>query len=173
MLDSGFLDISSATRDSAFGFVFTGTLVVPENGEYVFALDSDDGSRLRINGKVVVEYDGIHGLGAPQSGAIALSQGTARLELEYFQRQGGLGLNLEWTGPGVERRSLVREKDEETRLAGRRGKKGRVKDVRALAQNDGRRLLGEAWFARYQAALKRLDELNYKVIPAEYRAVGH
>ena len=60
-LTQGYFDISLATREFSFGFVFVGTLKVPEDGEYVFSLDSDDGSRLTINGQQVVLYDGIHG----------------------------------------------------------------------------------------------------------------
>ncbi len=62
-LPSGLFDIGVRTRDTAFGFVFTGTLIVPEDGKYTFYLDSDDGSRLSVDGKPVIEYDGIHGDG--------------------------------------------------------------------------------------------------------------
>lgn len=51
-IPSGLFDISLSTRNSAFGFVFQGTLIVPQAGKYTFYLDSDDGSRLRVNGEI-------------------------------------------------------------------------------------------------------------------------
>ena len=59
------IDIRPATRPDYFGFVFTGTLIVPEDGEYTFILDSDDGSRLSLDGKMIIDHDGIHGEGRP------------------------------------------------------------------------------------------------------------
>ena len=51
-LPRGRFDLAPRSRDDAFGFVFQGTLIVPEAGRYTFHLDSDDGSRLSIDGKV-------------------------------------------------------------------------------------------------------------------------
>lgn len=42
-LDPPYFDIRPATREDFFGFVFEGELVVPEDGQYTFWLDSDDG----------------------------------------------------------------------------------------------------------------------------------
>ena len=36
-------DISRRTRDEAFGFVYEGFLIVPQDGQFTFYLDSDDG----------------------------------------------------------------------------------------------------------------------------------
>ncbi len=175
-LDGGYIDLSPATRDTAFGFVFTGSLLVPEDGEYVFLLDSDDGSRLRLNGKVVAEYDGIHGLGTPQRGVVLLSKGIARLELEYFQKQHGLGLSLEWSGPGFDHRPLTATKNAGERLAVGKGDQLRSEDgrfLRKLIESDGRRLLGAPWLERYQAAHKKLQDVNHKSIPADYALSAH
>src|SRR4029077_7382673 len=57
-LEKGFFDISPATREFSFGFVFVGTLKVPADGDYTFIVDSDDGSRLSVDGREVVLYDG-------------------------------------------------------------------------------------------------------------------
>ncbi|MEQ1852603.1 MAG: plastocyanin/azurin family copper-binding protein, partial [Chthoniobacteraceae bacterium] len=43
-----------------FGLVFTGKLDAPKDGQYFFQLASDDGGRISIDGKPVVENDGIH-----------------------------------------------------------------------------------------------------------------
>src|SRR5205085_4238608 len=91
-LPGNLFDLSPRTRNEAFGFVFEGTLIVPTAGLYTFWLDSDDGSRLTVAGKTIVEYDGIHGLGNEKSGTVTLSQGRLPIKLEYFQDVFGLGL---------------------------------------------------------------------------------
>ncbi|MEY3457706.1 MAG: hypothetical protein RL215_863 [Planctomycetota bacterium] len=108
-LDPPVISIAPATRGDDFGFVFSGTLIVPADGEYEFTLDSDDGSRLLLDGRKVLEYDGIHGLGDAKREKVTLKQGRVPLRLEYFQGQFGKGLQLFWSGPGFKRRSLTAE----------------------------------------------------------------
>lgn len=107
-LEPPLLDIGLATRPDDFGFVFVGKLIVPEDGEYTFRLDSDDGSRLTIDGNVVIEYDGIHGTGQPKRGKISLSAGRHDFRVDYFQGSFGKGLLLDWSGPSFKRRTLTR-----------------------------------------------------------------
>jgi hypothetical protein len=45
----------------AFGAQMTGTLLVRSSGSYPFALTSDDGSRLFVDGKLVLDNGGDHG----------------------------------------------------------------------------------------------------------------
>ena len=131
-------DISPRTRDTAFGFVFEGTLVVPQDGTYTFYLDSDDGSRLDVAGQSIVEYDGIHGQGNERNGNAVLSAGRVPIRLDYFQRQHGLGLSVAWSGPGVERRALSAA----MRRAPAKGDDLSRRDLMELVQSDGERLLG-------------------------------
>jgi hypothetical protein len=106
-LNPPLIDIKPATRPDNFGFVFTGSLIVPEDGEYTFILDSDDGSRLSIDGKMVIDHDGIHGEGRAKRTVLRLSQGRVPLRLDYFQGLFGKGLQLSWSGPSFKRRSLT------------------------------------------------------------------
>jgi hypothetical protein len=106
-LDPPLIDIRPATRPDNFGFVFTGTLIVPQDGEYTFVLDSDDGSRLTLDGKTVIDHDGIHGEGRPKRTVVRLAKGRIPLRLDYFQGVFGKGLNLHWSGPGFQRRPLT------------------------------------------------------------------
>lgn len=105
-LDPPLVDIRPATRPDNFGFVFVGTLIVPEDGEYTFILDSDDGSRLSIDGKVVIDHDGIHGEGRAKRTVLKLAKGRVPFRLDYFQGLFGKGLTLHWSGPGFQRRAL-------------------------------------------------------------------
>ncbi len=71
------------------GLVISGYLQVPADGIYTFALMSDDGSWLKIDGNMVVDND------RPQSpheeiAQQALKAGLHHLELRYFDHNGGL-----------------------------------------------------------------------------------
>ncbi len=68
-------------------------------------LASDDGSRLWIDDRLVVDHDGVHGP-TEKRGSIALAAGAHRLRLRYFEARYGQALRVEWTGPGVERGAL-------------------------------------------------------------------
>jgi hypothetical protein len=108
-LDPPLITIQPATRPDNFGFVFTGTLLVPADAEYEFVLDSDDGSALSIDGTELIRYDGIHGLGGARRAKLTLTQGRHALRVDYFQGQFGKGLQLYWSGPGFARRNLTAE----------------------------------------------------------------
>ena len=71
------------------GLIITGYLNVPEDGIYTFALMSDDGSWLKIDGNMVVDND------RPQSPheevcQQALKAGLHKLEVRYFDSNGGM-----------------------------------------------------------------------------------
>ncbi|MEY5009156.1 MAG: hypothetical protein RLZZ253_295, partial [Verrucomicrobiota bacterium] len=58
-----------------YGAVFEGKLAVGKEGEYEFQISSDDGSRLSVDGKKVVEYDRIHPSSEIKSGKLKLKPG--------------------------------------------------------------------------------------------------
>ena len=67
-----------------FAIRFRGELAIDTPGLYHFGLVSDDGSKLYIDGKLVVDNDGIH---APKGehGSMTLLTGTYPVEIQYFQ----------------------------------------------------------------------------------------
>ncbi len=83
------------TLDHDFGIILEGYLNIPADANYTFRLLSDDGSRLNINGQVVIDNDGLHGA-SPKDGAIALAKGYHKLKVEYFEHGGGKMFSLEW-----------------------------------------------------------------------------
>jgi hypothetical protein len=94
------IDVSFAKTDRLFGLVFDGYLDVPVAGIYQIYLSSDDGGRIILDHKQLIDYDGIHGAGE-MSAPAALAKGLHPIRLIYFQRQGGLGLKVSWEGPGI------------------------------------------------------------------------
>lgn len=166
-LDKGLLDISPATREFAFGFVFKGVLKVPADGEYVFVLDSDDGSRLSVNGQQVVTYDGIHGLGQPKVGKITLKQGRVPVRVDYFQGEAGAkGLVVKWSGPGVDQRLLSTATPDGKPTGG--AAPIRKKDFAALIGSQGPTLLGQQKYDQYVTLTRQLDELKKKKVEADF-----
>jgi len=101
----GFVDTFS---EEAFGLRFSGFVEVPETGVYTFHLTSDDGSRLRIAGRTVIDHDGPHAA-SEKSGRVALAAGRHAVELLYFEAGGGEALSLEVTPPGGVRGRVPRE----------------------------------------------------------------
>ena len=92
-------DIGVRLRDDQFGFRFTGTINAPGAGVYTFATNSDDGSRLWIDGTLVVDNDGLH---APvqQSGTISLAGGDHSIVVTFFEQGGGQVLDVTYAPPG-------------------------------------------------------------------------
>ncbi|MGC4043757.1 MAG: DUF1549 domain-containing protein [Armatimonas sp.] len=102
------LDLNPRRTDTGFGLVLQATLTVPAAGEYTFFLDSDDGSRLLVDGKVVAERRESGGEGNERSGKITLPAGTVPIRLDYFEGSGTspMGFRVAWAGPNLGRRPL-------------------------------------------------------------------
>jgi beta-glucosidase len=83
-----------------FSTKWTGTLTPPTTGTYTFGLTSDDGSRLLVNGKQVIDNwrdQATH----TETGQVALTAGTpVQIEVDYYQGGGGDDVNLGWEQPG-------------------------------------------------------------------------
>lgn len=82
-----------------YGVVYTGKLNAPKAGEYTFALASDDGARVLIDGKKILENDGIHPSSTLKEGKVKLTEGDHDVRVEYFQAAGQAELYVGWRGP--------------------------------------------------------------------------
>lgn len=80
------------------GVWLSGYLEVPESGDWQFRLSSDDGSKLRLAGGVVVNHDGQHGPSS-RTGTLALEAGFVPIDVRQFEWRGRSELILEWRGP--------------------------------------------------------------------------
>ena len=77
-----------------------GNVNVTTAGTHQFRLTSDDGSRLRIGEATLIDNDGAHGPVAKE-GSLNLSTGYHPLQIDFFERDGGQQLTLEWKPPGA------------------------------------------------------------------------
>lgn len=86
-----------------FAIDYHGTFWIEQPGKYRFLLASDDGSKLYIDDKVVINNDGIHAI-QTETGAVNLKTGSHRIRVSYFQGpRAGVALVLGVAGPGEER----------------------------------------------------------------------
>ncbi len=76
-----------------------GRLRVPETGTYTFGLSSDDGSRLWVDDRLVVDNWGIHGAGWKDA-SVELDKGWHTLRIEYIDHGGSFWFEARWTPPG-------------------------------------------------------------------------
>jgi len=87
-------------RDERFALVFEGYLAVPKTGLYWLKLGSDDGSKLFVDGKLLIDNDNNHPL-QHVSNLARLKAGLHRIRLEYFDYTGDAELELRLTGDGI------------------------------------------------------------------------
>ena len=95
-LKEGELDNFSLNPKSAkefYGFSFKGFIKVPANDMYGFYTNSDDGSTLWIDGKKVVDNDGLHAANEVES-VVALAKGFHEIRVDYFNKTGSDGLTV-------------------------------------------------------------------------------
>ncbi len=83
----------SATDEEFVALVIDGYLYISATNMIEFALESDDGSRLLIDDRVVIENGGLHGT-QEKRGSAPLSRGWHNIKVEWFNKTGGAHLNL-------------------------------------------------------------------------------
>ncbi len=105
---SGTIDnfvLPNTVRDADFALKFDGYIKIPKKGLYTFYTTSDDGTVLLIDGRVVVNNGGTHGM-SESSGKILLNSGYHKIELQFFQGGGGMGLNASIEGPQMKKQII-------------------------------------------------------------------
>ena len=96
---------------------WSGRIKIPRDGKYTFFTESDDGSRLWIDGKVVVDNGGLHAM-EEKSGEVDLKAGEHDLKVELFENDGDVGCKLSWEAPNAAKEilpegALIHKKDKD------------------------------------------------------------
>ncbi|GEM_PF-2621094 len=102
------IEIAGNKKQENFGLLFEGFINVPADGIYTFYTNSDDGSRLLIGNKIIVDNDGGHAM-QERSGTVGLLAGKHQIRIEFCQGVGGKGLEVSWSGPGVNKQIIPAE----------------------------------------------------------------
>ena len=97
--------IDSRKRETFFAFAFDGYIKIPKDGLYTFILQSNDGSRLLLDDRLLVNNDGLHPI-IERVKRTALQAGFHKISVLYFQEGGTNFLKLLWKGPGFERQEI-------------------------------------------------------------------
>lgn len=96
-------------RSAGYALVFTGLLRVPRPGFYVLRAQIDGAYRIRIDGKVALEWDGQHGT-TERAVVRTLSAGDHALEVEHvYDQLPARNFRIDWEGPGIPRQSIPLE----------------------------------------------------------------
>jgi azurin len=98
VIEDNLIQIKLDDYKNEFGVVYTGRLDVPRTGSYRFYIAGDDGLRLKIDGKMAVEHDGIHPAGDIKEASLKLDAGPHEFRLEYFQKAGESAVFAAWKG---------------------------------------------------------------------------
>lgn len=84
-------------KEPKFSIRWSGMFTAPETGDYKFTITGDDGYRLFLDGKAVIENWAEHDAAASKSNRLHLEKGKAYpLRLEFFHNSGRPQLFVQW-----------------------------------------------------------------------------
>lgn len=99
----GYISLTKIARKDDFGVVWEGNLELPEDAEYEFKLDADDGARLILDGQKLAEITGIGPLqGRGKKAFATFTKGPHKIRVEYHEAKGGQEIELGWRKKGTE-----------------------------------------------------------------------
>ncbi len=98
--------VEISAREDNFGLRYTTNLQIPKDGEYRFTTRSDDGSRLYIDGELIVDNDSVHGV-EEADGSRELTRGMHDLRVEFFEKNGGQELAVTIEGPDLPKEDIA------------------------------------------------------------------
>ncbi|MCA9055754.1 MAG: trypsin-like peptidase domain-containing protein [Planctomycetaceae bacterium] len=96
---------SIGAEDENVGIRWSGLIKIPADDLYAFYTTSDDGSRLWIGERLVVDNDGLHPA-RENGGLIRLRKGLHPLRIEYFERSGAEFMEVAWEAANMPKRRL-------------------------------------------------------------------
>jgi plastocyanin len=92
------LDIKLEGMSEHFGVQWQGKVEVKDQGFYLFFLASDDGARLYVDNKAVIDHDGVHASSDVRTGRVRLAPGLHDVRVDYFEQAGQEEIYLAWAG---------------------------------------------------------------------------
>jgi hypothetical protein len=99
------ITIENAKAEDHFGYVFDGLFKAEKKEVYIFSLISDDGAKLFIDDKCIIDNDGSHSI-VPVEAYVALDKGYHKFRLHYFEDYMGQQLDLFLTTKDIRKKPL-------------------------------------------------------------------
>ena len=84
---------------------FHSNLQIEKGGSYTFYINSNDGSRLFIDGKLLIDNDEEHGA-RELSNTVELAPGMHSIRADYFQAGGGKVLTVSYESKEINKQFL-------------------------------------------------------------------
>jgi hypothetical protein len=113
---------------------WTGSLIMKRAGTYKFALTSDDGSKLWVDGSPAINNDGLHGM-ATKEGTNNYGAGAHAIRLEFFEKKGLAGMVFKYKGSDTSNNKVVVPQHRLRKLvSGPTGPKGLQEEVFYFSQ---------------------------------------
>ena len=101
--DGGTTKVLTSNADDGVLARITGFIHLEKAGAYKFAFESNDGVRLMIDGKMIVEDPGVHDDQFSELATMEVSKpGWYPLSIDFFERRITWTLRFLWKQPGVE-----------------------------------------------------------------------
>lgn len=97
--------LSPRKQEDNFSFKFSDYVEVPTDGEYTFYCQSNDGSKLYIGDRLVINNDGEHNT-KELSGVIGLKAGKHTITVGYIETAGANVLLVSFAGPGIPKQEI-------------------------------------------------------------------
>jgi hypothetical protein len=103
--ESGGLNAVSGGILTQYAARFDGFVSIASAGSWTFCTSSDDGSRLFLASTLLVNNDGQHRM-FEVCGTRNLARGQHAIVVDFFENEGGQGLIVSWSGPGVAKQAV-------------------------------------------------------------------
>lgn len=91
-----------------YAIVYKGFITIPKDGLYTLTLNSDDGSKLYLNNKLIVDNDGLHAM-TEKSNRVPLTKGIYPFKVEFFESVGDDNIILYWQTDGISKQEIPAE----------------------------------------------------------------
>jgi predicted alpha/beta superfamily hydrolase len=94
--------INKLPAKTNFACLFEGYIEIVTDGYYLFGLGSNDGAKLYLSDKVIIDNDGLKKEESTKSFVLPLQKGFYPIRLEYFQKDESCSLNLVYLIPDAD-----------------------------------------------------------------------
>jgi hypothetical protein len=106
-LADSLFNINKLPGKTNFACLFEGFVEIIKDGYYIFATVSNDGSKLFLGDKLIIDNDGVHSTESVKSFVLPLKKGFYPIRLEYFQKDESSSLQLLYLTPGTQNPTTI------------------------------------------------------------------
>ena len=104
--EAGYFALSEvSTREDHYALFLEGYIHIDTPGEYTFGILSDDGSKLYLEGSLLIDNDGAGGA-REKTASVTLDAGMHAIRAEYFETYGDEAFTVTYSGPGIAKQPI-------------------------------------------------------------------